>query len=560
MKDPSCLLLAVLLGTASRVAAQAPATVPLHLAQTIELAPNAALGGTIRLPNHNTVLFITDTDRAAMRAQCLAPNGHTLWETTVRRYQRPRQEGLLGNTLTATGKMDTSQVREAASMLPLSVLTEGNNVLVVERIDASAVKKLPKDSPLAAGQVYVQRLDERGERISADFGPPPPITMEAEETAQTVGRYADAGGFVEIVRETAFIGKKERVQRFFLLHYDLGATTPRREPLMLPPSPWIASNWDLFGQWNQDWAYLGHRPNQTYFCRRTLINSAQEKAGKQPLTFQVYMVDDLGHAVPGGFSTTLGLAKGTIPIYCGQIPNYGELDFAMRRHINVSDQTTPLYDSWGTTGVGSFYLDYATGDVLIFGEYGEGDLPSYELRPELLGYFEQRYAVDGTPLARLQMPYSRELTAHKKAGSFTGHYGRRIGFHLDPFSGQSQYSFSPMHVMGTGETFDLFLDPQLKLQRVEFVPGAQRNDNVATTVYYAQPFALSKSQGSALERRRYAHAHPTDLPVYAALEQRSQAAGPLPFHEYHLSSTGSGTGLVVERRLATGGTLQVFTF
>ena len=105
-----------------------------------------------------------------------------------------------------------------------------------------------------------------------------------------------------------------------------------------------------------------------------------------------------------------------------------------------------------------------------------------------------------------------------------------------------------MHVMGTGETFDLFLDPQLKLQRVEFVPGSQRNDNVATTVYYAMPFALFKTTGTSAERRRYAHAHPTDLPVYAALEQRSQAAGPLPFHEYHLSSTGPGTGLVVERR------------
>ena len=259
MKNYHRLLLAELLSTAGRVAAQAPATVPLHLVQTIELAPNAALGGTIRLPNHNTVLFITDTDRAAMRAQCLAPNGHTLWETTVRRYQRPRQEGLLGNTLTSTEQMDAGQVRQAASLLPLSVLTEGNNVLVVERIDASAVKKLPKDSPLAAGQVYVQRLSEQGQLTSATFAPPPPITMEAEETAQTVGRYADAGGFVEIVRETAFIGKKERVQRFFLLHYDLGTTTPRREPLILPPSPWIASNWDMFGQWNQDWAYLGHR-------------------------------------------------------------------------------------------------------------------------------------------------------------------------------------------------------------------------------------------------------------------------------------------------------------
>jgi hypothetical protein len=560
MKHHYRLLLA-LLALAGTAAAQAPAVATLHAVQTIALGPNATLGGTIRLPNHNTVLLLTDTERATMQAQCLSPEGRTLWETTVARYQHPRMEGVLGNTISSTDKMADDQVRYATTTTPVSVFTEGNNVVVVERISASAVKKLPKDTPFEAGQVYVQRLSEQGRLSRSSFAPLPRPKVDDSELPKTVGRYADARGFVEIIREDAYPKKNVRTQTFSLLHYDFGATEVRREPLALAPTPWLTGSWDMFRLWYQDWAYLGHRPNQTYFCRRLLVNSEKEKAGNQPLVYQVCVVDDQGHAAPGGFSTTLGLQKGTIPIYSGAIPNYGELDYAVQRFTSVSNVTGAVsYDSWETTAVGSFYLDHATGDVLLYGEYGEGDLPSYELRPELLGFFEQRYTFDGKPLARLQMPYTKDLTAHKKAGSFTGQYGRRISFHLDPLTGQSQYSFSPMHVLGTGEDFDLFLDPQLHLQRVEFVPGAQKSDNVYTTVYYAMPFNLFKASGSSTETRRYAHAHATDPPVYAALEQRSRAAGLQPFHEFHLSVTGPGTGLVIERNLGTGGTLQVFTF
>jgi hypothetical protein len=561
MKKPYRLLLALLLGAAGPVAAQAPPAVPtLHAVQTIALGPNATLGGTIRLPNHNTVLLLTDTERPTLQAQCLSPEGRTLWEATVARFQHPRMEGVFGNTISSTDKMADDQVRYATTTTPVSVFTQGNNVVVVERISPSAVKKLPKDTPFEAGQVYVQHLSEQGRLTRSSFAPLPTPKGDAP-SPRIVGRYVDAKGFVEIMREDSYPKKNVRTQAFYLLHYDFGATEIRREPLTLPASPWLTGSWDMFRLWYQDWAYLGHRPNQTYFCRRLLVSSEKEKAGDQPLIYQVCIVDDLGNAAPGGFSTTLGLQKGTTPTYSGAIPNYGELDYAVQRFVSTSNVTGSVsYDSWATTAVGSFYLDHATGDVLVYGEYGEGDLPSAELRPALLGFFEQRYTFDGKPLARLQVPYTKDLMAHKKAGSFTGQYGRRIGFHLDPLTGQSQYSFSPMHVLGTGEDFDLFLDPQLHLQRVEFVPGAQKSDNVYTTVYYAMPFNLFKASGTSTETRRYAHAHPTDLPVYAALEQRSRAAGPQPFHEFHLSVTGPGTGLVIERNLGTGGTLQVFTF
>ena len=42
----------------------------------------------------------------------------------------------------------------------MSIFTEGNNLLLMERISAAAVKKIPKGSPLHENQVFVQRLDE----------------------------------------------------------------------------------------------------------------------------------------------------------------------------------------------------------------------------------------------------------------------------------------------------------------------------------------------------------------------------------------------------------------
>ena len=75
--------------------------------------------------------------------------------------------------------------------------------------------------------------------------------------------------------------RKERIQTFALCHYDLSATAPRTEPLALPATTWLTGAWDMYRLWYQDWAFLGHRPNQNYFCRRLLVNSAAERAGEQ---------------------------------------------------------------------------------------------------------------------------------------------------------------------------------------------------------------------------------------------------------------------------------------
>ena len=561
------LLLSLFLLPAGPVVAQAPS--PLQPVQGIALGPMATLGGSVQLPNHNTVLLLTDTDQPGLRVVCLSAEGRTLWETPAERYQHPKlnSRGVFAPS-GASGRtqedLSQSTLRYDASLRPISVFTEGNNVLLVERIEAATVKKLPKGSLLRENQVYVQRLDEQGHLTKAHFEPRPKPQTPPEEPDAVVGHYADATGYVEIVRATAYPSKKERTQTFTLCHYDLGASAPRTEPLALPATPWLTGSWDMFRLWYQDWAFLGHRPNQNYFCRRLLVNSTKERAGDLPLQFQVYIADDHGALAPGGFSTTLGLNKGTSPVYSGAIPNYGELDYAhdyysVPMFSSSAASQTVVYDAWETTGVGSFYLDHNTGDVLIFGEYGEGDLPTPGYRPDLLGFFEQRFSATGNNLARLQTPYLKTLTAHTKSGSFVGQIGRSVRFHLDPLSGESQYSFSPMHVMGTGEDFDVFADRSLQLERMDHTTGAERGKALYTTVVYARPTWLYKSNGYNTEQRRYTHAAPTDPPVYRALEQLNVAA-PLPFHEFHLSATGPGTGLIIERREATGGNLLVYRF
>ena len=561
------LLLSLFLLPAGPGAAQTPA--PLQPVQAIALAPTAALGGAVQLPNHHAVLLLTDTEQPGLRAICLSAEGRTLWETPVERYQHPglssrgllAPSGVSGHTQEEVGR---STLRYNTSLRPVSIFTEGNNVLLVERISAANVKKLPKGSPLREDQVYVQRLDEQGHLSKAHFEPRPKPQPAPEEPDAVVGHYADATGYVEVIRATAYPIKKERTQTFTLWHYDLGASAPRPEPLALPATPWLTGSWDMFRLWYQDWAFLGHRPNQNYFCRRLLVNSTKERAGDQPLQFQIYIADDHGALAPGGFSTTLGLSKKTSPVYSGAIPNYGELDYA-HDYYGVSMFSSPaasqtvVYDAWETTGVGSFYLDHTTGDVLIFGEYGEGELPTPGYRPDLLGFFAQRFSADGRNLARLQAPYPKTLTAHAKSGSFVGQIGRLVRFHLDPLSGESQYSFSPMHVMGTGEDFDISADQNLQLERMEHTTGNERGKALYTTVRYTRPSWLYKSSDYTPEQRQYAHAAPTDPPVYGALMQLN-AAAPLPFHEFHLSATGPGTGLVVERRTATGGSLQVYRF
>jgi hypothetical protein len=561
----SILSLSLLSG--GTVAAQGAAEV-LRPAQTIALGPHTTVGGTIVLPNHNTVLLLTNSDSPTVVAQCLAPDGHTLWTTPLTRFGHATHGAgplldhwELGLGREMQGPRQLQQEKEAAELYPLNVFTTGNNVILAEHISEEVTKKLVKAgaASLRKCQMYVQRLDEQGSLTQQLFEPQPAPAAKQLESLR-LSSYADANGYVEVVRET---NTREGSVAFCTMHYDFKTKAIRREPLELPATPEHAGALGPFRHWYQDWAYLGHRPNQTYFCRRILVNDAKEKPGKQPIAYQVYIADDQGKAAPGGFSTTLDLSTGTVPRYSGAIPSYGELAHIPRYYAQQAASNSLTYDEWDTSagGLGSFYLDRSTGDVLVFGEYGEGELPAMDTHPELKGFFERRYAADGRLIAQLQTPYSEEMRAHKKALSFKGHPDRQVRFHFDPLTGQSQYSFSPQPKYGPSESLSLVIDRDLKLQRCEYSPGKDKDKRTYTTIQLIEPFSTYKVDGSMANVRTYEHATKYDLPVYAALENLRLAAGAnLLDHKFYLSANSPSSGLVIEQPLGIGGTLKVYTF
>jgi len=164
-------LLASWLLTAGSAAAQVPTGV-LHLAQTIGLDPHTRVGSTVALPNHNLVLLLSSAASPDVVAQCLAPDGHTLWKTTLTRLQQASTSSgyLLFDTRDialgheARDKKQLQKEMSAAGIFPVNVFTDGNDVVLAERIDGDAVKKQPKNSgvKLQDGQLFVQRLDAQG--------------------------------------------------------------------------------------------------------------------------------------------------------------------------------------------------------------------------------------------------------------------------------------------------------------------------------------------------------------------------------------------------------------
>ena len=285
MKNLYRSLTAVLLLSAANAAAlPPPAAGPLQAAQSIALGEHAMLAGTLSLPNHNMVLLLTDAESFDITAQCLAPDGHTVWKTGLKRFRRPAGTGYLFDTRqiaigrTARDNKQLQKDKLAALLYPVNVFTDGNRVVLAERLNEEAFKKQNKDKALKDGQTFVQRLDEQG-HLQAHLFDPRPEPESKKTEANTLGRYADATGYTEVVRET---NKREETLVFAAMHYDLGTHTVRREVLELPATPEHVGGMNSFRHWYQEWAYLGHRPNQTYFCRRTVTSVAAPK--RKPAT------------------------------------------------------------------------------------------------------------------------------------------------------------------------------------------------------------------------------------------------------------------------------------
>ena len=565
--------LSILLLTNSALAQQASLPKPV---QAIALDDHATVGGVVTLPNQNTVLLLTSSANATIVAQCLAPDGHTVWKTALLRHQRPlfNYGHLLDNRQIALGQpaRDRKQLAKemtAAGLTPVNVFTDGNDVVLAEVIGDDAARGSAKNSSvkLVANQVFVQRLDAQGHLTQHMFEPPAAPESRRVEM-RTLGRYADAAGYVEVVRE---LNNRDETTTFYLQHYDLATHSLRREPVVLPPTPKQPNNMFL-RHWYQDWTFLGHRPGQTYFSRRTLEGGPKAKPGDLPTNFQVLVVDDHGTAAAGGFHTTLELTSDTHPAYSGRVPGLGGANHIPFYFNMTQGKNYIVMDEYEVSsgGVGGLYLDHATGDVVVYGEYGAGDVfANGSLK--LDGVFMRRYTADGRVLASAQLPYTPEIRSYGNSGIFRGGLNRYVRFHSDPLSGQYQFVITnvpPRHPddgyiphYGQYQTYAFYFDQALNLQRYDHPDGKRKEEPVYTSIHIALPTYTTSNFTSAHNVRTYERASPADLPVYVALEKLLQAApGDAEQHYFYLSPTGSGKSLVVERPLGIGGNLNIYTF
>ncbi len=545
-----------LLLAASTAAAQAQAPV-LHPVQTITLSPNAWLSSTLLLPNHNTVLLLCDLSSPTLIAQCLAPDGHTLWKTPLICYETT-----------------------------YSVFTKGNEIVMQELIGADIVKSQRKanGAELHEGQTLVQSLDEQGHLTQHMFELPPlPEGKKKAPDYLVMGRYADADGYAEIVQETG--GRLQKYQSRehqpdqgpIIRHYNLKTKQIISQPLVLPTVPRSSLAYQL---WYTDWAYLGHYQDHLYFCRRSLAGDTEKQPGKGPLLYHVYITDERGLAAsPGGFTTPVDLTPtGTRVAYSGRLYNNGDMSHIPRTMLISSGHTgggaKAEFDSWDMTtgGMGSFYLDYATGDVLLYGEYTDEALDQFN-RDNIQGLFFRRFSPDGKLLAQSQTAYSADMLKDKEKLSFKVNIDRHFSMHADPLNGQYHLTISPTDHWGNIESFNLFIDHDLRWQRYDHSRREDKNKDkrLFTTVCYTQPYeyynSFTRSTAYIYERPQ-----PTDPPVYAALEQLRRPDGPAyvadptnfqyvpPSHLFYLSATGAGIGLIVERMQRRGGPLKVYTF
>ncbi|MFD1874642.1 hypothetical protein [Hymenobacter bucti] len=550
---------------------------PPKPAQSITLDDHATVGGVVTLPNQNTVLLLTNSAKTDVVAQCLAPDGHTVWKTPLTRYQYSlfNSGHLLDNRQIALGQpaRDRKQLAKemtAASLWPVNVFTDGNELVLAEVLGADAAKESVKSgsTKLATDQVFVQRLDAQGHLTQHLFEPPAaPESRKVE--VRTLGRYADAAGYVEVVRE---LNTREETTTFYLQHYDLATRALRREPVVLPPTPKQPNNMFL-RHWYQDWAFLGHRPGQTYFSRRTLEGGPKAKPGDLPTNFQVFVVDDHGAAAASGFHTTLELTTGTHPAYSGRVPGLGGANH-IPYYFNMSQGKNYIrMDEYEVSsgGVGGLYLDHATGDVLVYGEYALGEVLMDGSSTKLDGVFMRRYAADGRVLASAQLPYTPEMRNYGSSSIFRGGLYRYVRFHADPLTGQYQFVITnvpPRHTddgyiphYGQQQTYTFYFDQALKLQRYDHPDSKRKDEPVYTSIHFAHPTYVTSNFSAAHNVRTYERAGPADLPVYVALEKLLQAApGDAEQHYFYLSPTGLGKALVVERPLGIGGKLNVYTF
>ncbi|GAB3833233.1 hypothetical protein [Hymenobacter jeollabukensis] len=521
--------------------------------QTITLDPQTGLSAAVSLPNRTTVVFMVSTATPQVHAVGLGADGRTLWQKDLPRYQQtagyydsPR---LPRYNVIGPGKDEEFRRQQASVQLePMDVFTDGNEVYTVEAIRLGVAKKLLAANGLSENSVVVQRLGGGGELTRVVFEAPPRKTA-----VRTLGRYAEGGAYVELVREEG----KGDAQAFYTERYDLQTRAIQRTPLTLPETPAAAA------RVYNDWAYLGHRPNQTYLFRR-VGSKNREAFGRQPLEYQVLTLDNAG-AATGGFTTTLALPKGSSPVYsAGLMPSLLEQTHVPRA-ITVAHQSNfdPLkrydetLDEWNiSTGIfGDFYLDYATGDVLLFGEYGPYALPTLARGATRQGSFIYRFGPDGKLQQQGLHAYSKEEIKAQDQANEGMWQNRRLHFLYDPFTQAPVLSFA-----GDGGYASLYYDQDLAFQRSGLLLRKASQQILVTNVKFASGSWVYKPwQGNRPETKSFGPGEATGAPVYAQLAALRRAAGaPYPYHQLFVSAFADRSALVLEQPQVLGGAVRVY--
>jgi len=558
----SLLLAAALAGMAQLARAQAPATLPAP-ARTIALAPHDALCGAVQLANRNTLLLLANLDNNKVQVQCLAPDSHTAWQAQLLHRQRVvRNELDFTRLLADIGSKGAQQTQAkealelAAQLTPMKLYTCANQLFAVEKLTQEAYDQLTKEEAthFAPGQLWLQRVDEQGQ-VAAGTCAPRPSPASPKNIVTEIAHFAEGDAYYEVVGE---LNVREETEQFFMDRYDL-AGHHTRQPLSLPAAPATPGKWSGYMYWDSGWNCLGHRPGQTYLFRRVLTTNDKQKPGGQPLTYQVLVLDNQG-ATTGGFATTLDLQADTGPAYSGPLPGVAE-----QTHVaHTSNDGKITFDSWdvATGGFGNFYLDYATGEVLIYGEFNHDKAPRIAFASQAEGFFARRYSPQGQVTQQVQYLYGKDMHKANGGGDFTTRLARSCEFAIDPLTQGLVFSFRQANMMNRGDRFTLFFDKNLANPHFSHdnISPMQQYQHPYPEVLYPGPAWLRTSGSRSHERRTYAQADPADVPAYAVLAQlHKQAAVTLEStYELYLTAPAPGKALVVERPQLVGGTLRVF--
>ncbi|GGF22047.1 hypothetical protein GCM10011383_37100 [Hymenobacter cavernae] len=509
------------------------------------------MGGVVQLADNKTAVFISSSESNDVRVLLLQATGKTAWEGKISRFQFAKPEVIVLGI--GTGKSTQSgRERQALSSFlnPVDVFTNSSDLYTVEVL-LSDVDKKEKESALKHGSTVVQHFDESGQLQRAVFAP---TTVEKKVERRVMAHFAEGSAYYKIARER---NEREDKTEHFLEVYDLNKKTRRRITLGLPATPERTKS-NIF---YNDWCYLGHRSGQSYLVRRLRGHSKKDNFSRMPVEFEVLVVNNDGQKI-GGFVTTLGLEKGTYPIYSGSFQQAVEQSHIYREH-STSKYTFDEYDLI-TGGFGDFYLDYATGDVVIYGEYSHGSegKQDYGYGDDNEGLFMHRYDLNGVARSKYQTAYPKELSKVQKNAFSGGKMYRSCTFLPDPVTGNLEFTISCGVIMGGGGKFFLKFDKELKYKSFIYRPievKERRLGSEETEISYVPPVWITQGTSANVESRELAAAAKED-PLYAAIwKMHQKTAKTNPDTRYYLAHPASGA-LLLEQQKLVGGSVSIYTF